>query len=520
MRAERRRRRGIIDMKRLSVLLASEEAYPFDRNDVSTWCHTLTTDFPEVDFTLLAVTKHPYVTPVYDVPVNVRGLITVPFWGTDDPAEFGGHDSFSDYLRRRSSLTDADIEGDYLPHYKQFLREVTRPTLPARGLGVVLLQMHLHLRYYDYRQTQTHVAVWDAFVSVMQQAWKERYPGEPAPLLGELAKAWQLLGRLMLPLAVDVPQVGLAHSAAAGFCGLPCIVAKLRHRIPYVLTEHAVYVREQYLSAVRDLASPFIRWFLFRLVNTIADVNYALADQVVPVCDFNAKWEQRRGVDSSRIRRIYNGLDPSQFPRAARDDRARPTVVSIGDMLPLKGQLDLIEAASLVRRTVPDVAFSFHGTPVDEGYARQCRDLARALNLGDAVTFGPAPADYASVLCQGDVVAVPSVSDSIPYSLVGAMFSEGAIVATDVGGMREALGDAGLIVPARDPVSMAEAVADLLRSPDSRRRLGQAARERALNIFTLASCSAAYRSTYKSLLGHTADAQAGESHDEPAAAIA
>lgn len=506
-------------MTRLSVLLASEAAYPFERNDVSTWCHTLATELPEVDFTLLAVTKHPYVAPAYDVPVNVHGLITVPFWGTDDPAEFGGHESFADYLRRRSSMTDADLEHDYLPHYKQFLREVTRPTLPVRGLGVVLLQMHLHLRYYDYRQTQTHAAVWDAFVSVMRQAWEQRHPAEPAPSIGELAKAWRLLGRLMLPLAVDVPQVALAHSAAAGFCGLPCVMAKLRHRVPYVLTEHAVYVREQYLTAARDLASPFIRWFLFRLVNTIADVNYAMADQVVPVCDFNARWEQRRGVDASRIRRIYNGLDPAGFPRTSREDHARPTVVSIGDMLPLKGQLDLIEAASLVRRTVPDVAFRFHGTVVDESYARQCRDLARALELGDAVTFGPTPTDYASVLRQGDVVAVPSVSDSIPYSLVGAMFSEGAIVATDVGGMREALGDAGLIVPARDPVSMAEAVADLLRSPDSRRRLGEAARERALQIFTLAGFSDAYRSTYGSLLGRT-ELAAQDSYDEPAAAIA
>lgn len=507
-------------MTRLSALLASEAAYPFERSDVSTWCHTLANQLPEVDFTLLAVTRHPYVAPVYDVPANIRGLITVPFWGTDDPAEFGGHDSFAEYLRRRASMSDADLEHDYLPHYKQFLREVTRPALPARGLGIVLLQMHLHLRYYDYRQIHTHVAVWDAFASIMRQAWAERYPAEPAPSVGELAKAFRLLERLMLPLAVEVPKVALAHSAAAGFCGLPCIVAKLRQRVPYVLTEHAVYVREQYLAATRDLASPFIRWFLFRLVNTIADVNYALADQLVPVCDFNAKWEQRRGVDASRIRRIYNGLDPAGFPSVSKDDRGRPTVVSIGDWLPLKGQLDLIEAASLVRRTVPDVAFRFHGSAVDESYARQCRDLARALDLGDAVTFGPAPDDYASVLRQGDVVAVPSVSDSIPYSLVGAMFSQGAIVATDVGGMREALGDTGLLVPARDPVSMAEAVVDLLRSPDSRRRLGEAARERALKIFTLPRFADAYRTTYQSLLGHTEEVGVDESLDEPAAAIA
>ena len=67
---------------------------------------------------------------------------------------------------------------------------------------------------------------------------------------------------------------------------------------------------------------------------------------------------------------------------------------------------------------------------------------------------------------------------------------------------------------------MAEAVADLLRSPDSRKRLGKAAQERAFKIFTLARCSEAYRSIYESLLGRTQESSAHESHDQPAAAIA
>jgi polysaccharide biosynthesis protein PelF len=507
-------------MTRPSVLLASEAAYPFERNDVSTWCHNLASELSEVDFTLLAVTRHPFAAPAFDVPANVGALINVPLWGTNDPAEFGGHDSFPDYLRRRSSMTASDIEQDYLPHYLQFLREVMRPSLPPRGLGVVLLQMHLHLRYYDYRKTHAHPAVWDGFVAVTQDGWRERYPGEQPPSLADLVKAWQLVSRLMLPLAVDVPQVGLAHSAAAGFCGLPCVIAKLRHRIPYVLTEHAVYVREQYLSAVRDLASPFVRWFVFRLVNTIADVNYALADQVVPVCDFNSSWAQRRGVAASRIRKIYNGVEPEDFARASRDERGRPTVVSIGDMLPLKGQLNLIECAAQVRRAIPDVAFRVYGAEPDAAYARQCRDLTRALELGDTVTFGPRPAHHRSVLHRGDVLAVPAVSESIPYALIGAMFGEAAVVATDVGGLREALGDTGMIVPAYDPASMADAIAELLRSPDSRRRLGQAARERAFELFTLARSSEAYRRMYDELLGRIAPVTVEEPGLVPAAAIA
>ena len=152
-------------MSRLSVLLTTEGTYPYHRGGVSTWCHALTNELSEIDFTLLAVTMHPYLESQYALAPNVRGVITVPLWGTEDPAEYGHHDSFPDYLRRRWSVTTRDVEQDFLPHYEHFLREVTSPSHPARGLGLKLLEMHLHLRYYDYQRTMTHPAVWDTFVA-------------------------------------------------------------------------------------------------------------------------------------------------------------------------------------------------------------------------------------------------------------------------------------------------------------------------------------------------------------------
>jgi hypothetical protein len=212
-------------VSRLSVLLTTEESYPYHHGDVSTWCHALTQQLSEVDFTLLSVTKHPYLAPLYPLSQNIQDVITVPFSGMEDPAEYGNHESLPDYLRRRWSMSAEDIEQDYLPHYERFLREVSNPTLPARGLGVTLLQMHLHLRYYDYDCTHTHPAVWNTFVAVMQQEWHGAYPLEPSPTVAELADAWQWLYRLMLPLAIDLPEFDLTHCSAPAFCGLPCIMA-------------------------------------------------------------------------------------------------------------------------------------------------------------------------------------------------------------------------------------------------------------------------------------------------------
>jgi glycosyltransferase involved in cell wall biosynthesis len=83
---------------------------------------------------------------------------------------------------------------------------------------------------------------------------------------------------------------------------------------------------------------------------------------------------------------------------------------------------------------------------------------------------------------------------------VEAMSCGAAIVATDVGGVSEALGDCGLLVPARKPQAMAEAISFLLSSNDERRRLGEMARARALKHFTEEQFLNSYRSVYRKLL--------------------
>jgi glycosyltransferase involved in cell wall biosynthesis len=74
-----------------------------------------------------------------------------------------------------------------------------------------------------------------------------------------------------------------------------------------------------------------------------------------------------------------------------------------------------------------------------------------------------------------------------------------AIVSTDVGGVREALADTGVLVPPRQPRELADAIVSLLKSPAQRRQLGQAARARALHYFTEDNFAAGYRQAYQEL---------------------
>ena len=132
----------------------------------------------------------------------------------------------------------------------------------------------------------------------------------------------------------------------------------------------------------------------------------------------------------------------------------------------------------------------------------KCAALSAELGLDDgSATFEgkispPAPAYHA-----GHVVLLTSISEGLPFVVLEAMASARPVVATAVGGVPEAVGDAGILVPPRDPSAVAAACLRLLRHPSERRALGAAARKRVLQQFTTERCFRAYRELYDQLAG-------------------
>jgi len=486
-------------MAPLSVLLTTEGTYPYHKGGVSTWCDALTRQLSEVNFTLLSLAMHPYLKQSYPLHPNVTKLVTVPLWGIEQATEFRHESRFSTLLDRRWRTSAANIERRFLPAFEGLLRGIADPTLPADVVADCLINLHDYFQEFDYDASMQSEAAWDAVVRTSSGALAGAAP-QSAPTVADVVGSLRLLSHLLQPLALPVPVCDVAHSSAAAFCGLPCIIAKIKRGVPFLLTEHGVYIREQYLALRRSIESPFIRQFMCRLVNRVAALNYHYADLVSPVCAYNARWEEWWGVPRSRIRVIFNGADPERFsPGPPRAPQQRPVVCNIGLIYPLKGQLDLIAAAALVRAQIPDVEFRLYGAPSDEDYYQACRRRVTELGLQHTVSFAGQTATPADVLREADVVAMTSVSEAFPYSIIEAMLTGAAIVATDVGGVREALADTGVLAAPRQPREIAEAIVGLLRSPERRRSLGTAARARALQHFSEQTFAEGYRDAYADL---------------------
>jgi glycosyltransferase involved in cell wall biosynthesis len=306
------------------------------------------------------------------------------------------------------------------------------------------------------------------------------------------------LYRFLIVLTVRAPEVSVTHTTAAAFCGIPCITAKVRRGTPMIVTEHGVYLREQNLFLSRFHRLFFCKQFLLNLITAVARANYHHADVVAPVCHYNTRWELAHGTPQHKIRVIYNGVDPEQFAPAPSQQRT-PHVVATARIDPLKDIETFLRVAKRVRETHGEVRFTVFGSVGDREYYERCLALRRELALEQVVTMGAAAHDVVAAYRDADVVLLTSISEAFPYSVIEAMSCERAVVASDVGGVGEALEECGTLVRPRDVEGFANAVRQLLDDAPLRTRMGRRGRARVLEEFRLDGSIAAYLELYRRL---------------------
>ena len=146
--------------------------------------------------------------------------------------------------------------------------------------------------------------------------------------------------------------------------------------------------------------------------------------------------------------------------------------------------------------------YVFTGHPTMPSTSTTVNRSVAELQLGNNVTFAGSTKEPWKAYSNADIVAIPSISEGFPFAALEAMLCGAAIVATDVGGVAEAIGECGLLVPAKTPQAMADALALLLQDATTRERLGRNARARALEYFTEEQFLKAYENTYGKLLSY------------------
>ncbi|WP_405983680.1 GT4 family glycosyltransferase PelF [Streptomyces sp. NBC_00872] len=480
------------------VTLLTEGTYPHSHGGVSVWCDQLVSGMPDMDFHVVAVTGTGRESAVWELPAQVTRLDTVPMWG---PAPDGAMPRgralrrlTAAYERFLTALLDPAAESGFAPAFYEMARAAR-----DGALSPVLR---------DDRAVRILTAVWNR-------------PGLPVrearPTLYDAVTATGLLEHALRPLAARPPERGVSHAVSGGVAALPGLAGAELHGVPLLLTEHGVYLRERYLGY---RTAPY-RWpvkaVLLGFFRLLAEETYRRAALITPGNRYNRLWEEQGGADPRLIRTVYNGVDPSAFPPAGPEPPL-PTLSWAGRVDPIKDLETLIRAFARVRAELPQARLRlFGGTPRGgEAYRERCEELAASLGHGDAVTFEGRVDDIKDAYAAGNVVMLSSISEGFPFTLIEAMSCGRATVSTDVGGVREAVGPTGLVVPPREPAAMAAAALELLADAPRRAAMGEAARLRVIEQFTLRQTVDTFRAIYLELSARGTSAPAGPLATDPA----
>jgi glycosyltransferase involved in cell wall biosynthesis len=257
------------------------------------------------------------------------------------------------------------------------------------------------------------------------------------------------------------PDVIHAHSSKAG--AVARIARSLSPHLPLIYTPHGYAFAGHFSSATQRRA--------YRVVERALA---PLASRVVCVCEAEASLARSIGP-SNRVRVVHNGIGPAgdgpTDPRVAELGGRGPVLGALTLLRPGKGMETLIDALPRVLAGHPDAQLAILG----EG--EELEALRRRAQLGgvaNAVHFLGPRADPLAALRGMDVFVHPSWAEAFPYVILEAMSLGTAIVASDVGGIREALqdGESGLLVTPRDSAALANALLSMLDDPGRRARMG------------------------------------------------
>jgi glycosyltransferase involved in cell wall biosynthesis len=335
---------------------------------------------------------------------------------------------------------------------------------------------------------------WKTFAAIL-----ERDPLYRGMTLKEALTAFQIIQRNLQILSLRVPRVDIVHCSLAWLPAMIAVSAKLEHGSPILITEHGVAFRElllYYNAYLRDEPSNiFWKMFSSNVVRTI----YFMADIIAPVCYANARWEESLGVERSKIKVIYNGVDVAKFRPIKTERDPRPTVVCIGRVDVFKDIVNLIQSINHVKKSFSDVQCLIYGASTDLEYSLRCINLVKSLGLEDNIQFMGKVKNPEAAYNASDVVVISSITEGFPFAIIEAMACGKGIVATDVGGIREALEGCGLLVRSSHPQELASAIVKLLADENLRNELGSKALKKAHERFTLEQSLQLYREQYQML---------------------
>jgi len=270
-----------------------------------------------------------------------------------------------------------------------------------------------------------------------------------------------------------MPNIIHCHLLNSGYFGIIC--GFLLH-IPVIYTIHSsnvLLLPVEEKRRFRDFLRKKTAFFLLNRVDALVAVSEAI------------KQEVSRLFPALRpsVKVIPNGIDTGAYKCAKRGKLRKELnldpdcilLTNVGNLIPVKNQIMLLKVISSLRLQYSN----FKVLIVGEGPLRESLlHMAETLQIKEYVFFLGRRDDIPEILSDTDIFVSTSKWEGLPLSILEAMAAEKPIVATNVPGIKEVLEEgAGILVDLDDVNGFKEAILELIKNPEKRKRLALLAKK-------------------------------------------
>ncbi len=217
------------------------------------------------------------------------------------------------------------------------------------------------------------------------------------------------------------------------------------------------------------------------------------------------------GVPEEKLKLIYNGVDLLRFtaidPVNARLNLRKSlgipeqslVFIIVANLIPYKGHTDLLDALAEVKESLKNWHLIVVGR--DDGILNTLREKSDNLGLSENIIWLGPRQDIVDLLYTADIAISASHEEGFSNVVLEGMAAGLPMIVTDVGGNKEAVEHevTGLVVPAKNPGVLGQALLNLASDPNKREKLGRMAKKRVSELFSLQACVESYDKLYQSL---------------------
>jgi glycosyltransferase involved in cell wall biosynthesis len=218
------------------------------------------------------------------------------------------------------------------------------------------------------------------------------------------------------------------------------------------------------------------------------------ADFTITVTNYNKNFllEENPGLDSDKIKVLYNGTKIDFISPVPPEKRDKNTILSVGRLVPKKGFDTLIEACSILKNNGSNFKCLISG---DGAEFENLNTQISKSELSDHVELlGAKTQDQvlklmqtATLLCLPCRITGDGNRDALPTVLLEGLASGLPMISTNISGIPEIIesGNTGILVEPDDPIDLAKQIGKLLKSSELQTKFSIDGRKRAEKLFDI-----------------------------------